>query len=91
MELIQIKCYDHSNFNHCNANMITYTSEAYHTHDHMVYNDQTIANAIWLIWKSYMEFEFAFQMQYTSFKSNVLQNSTIDIMDKMVMCLCIYI
>ena len=44
---------------------------------------------IWLNWKSYLEFEFAFQMQYTSIKMNMLQTSTIHIMDNMIMCLCI--
>src|SRR3954464_2078189 len=36
-----------------------------------------------------MEFEFAFQMQYTSFKSNVPQTSTIHLMDNNIMCLSI--
>ena len=38
---------------------------------------------IWLIWKSYMEFEFAFQMQYTWFKLNVPQISTLHIMEQL--------
>ena len=46
----------------------------------MVFKEQTIAIAIWLNWNPYVEFEFAFQMQYTSFKSNVPQNHTIHIM-----------
>ena len=83
MELNQIKFKWYSNLNHCNANMITCTSEACHTHDHMVYNDQTIANAIWLIWKTYMEFEFAFQMQYNSFKLNLPQINTLHIMEQL--------
>ena len=36
-----------------------------------------------------MEFKFAFQLQYTSFKLNLLQTNTIHIMDNIIMCLCI--
>ena len=44
---------------------------------------------IWLIWKPYLEFEFAFQMQYTSIKMNLPQISTLHIMDNLS-CVCAF-
>src|ERR1041385_1199546 len=45
---------------------------------------------IWLNLKLNLKFEFAFQMQYTSIKLNMLQTSTIHIMDNLIMCMCIF-
>src|ERR1041384_2251253 len=72
MELIQINFECNSNFNLCNATLITCTSEVYHTHGHMIYQEQTLAIGTWLISITY-GVEFAFQMQWTSFKLNVPQ------------------
>ena len=90
MELNQIhfKCF--CKLNHSNIPHYTWTSEAYHTH---FQNDLTWSNnviATWLSWKSNVEFEFAFQMQYTPFKWNCLTHQNLYIkFQPSIMCLSI--
>ena len=74
MELNQIQFNCNSNLNNWNAKMITYTSEAFHTHDHLDYKIQILANATWYnlnyIWSLNLN-SFSNQLQLTWCKWNL--------------------
>src|SRR3954469_3761075 len=68
--------------------MITYTSKAFHTHDHLVYKIQILANATWhnlnYIWSLNLN-SFSNQLQLTCDKLKLDHINTINI----IMCLSI--
>src|SRR3954469_11227140 len=68
--------------------MITYTSKAFHTHDHLVYKIQILANATWLnlnyIWSLNLN-SFSNQLQLKCDKLKLDHINTINI----IMCLSI--
>src|SRR3954465_6042548 len=90
MELNQIHFKYFCNLNHGNMLHFNHTSEAYHTHLKMIQNDQTISHTTWLMLNSNVEFEFAFQMQYTPLKWNCLTHQNLYIkFQPSIMCLSI--
>ena len=86
--IIQNKFLNHFKLNLCNANLITCKSEAYHTHNNMVYHNQTLANATWgnlnNIWSLNLN-SLSNQLQLKCDKLKLNHINTINI----IMCLCI--